>query len=120
MMDTALRSHEFFSSDGPIAPEAVIPEQFYDLRRARTGEQRLMAAVLDDAVRVYRRFDGRRLTRRQQTQLREVRRWMESNDRAWLFSFLNVCAVLSIDAQAVRTVLRSGSHRPARELKVAV
>ncbi len=61
--------------------------------------RRLMVAILDDALVVLRRRD--RSTRRRV--LRETIEWFEIDDRAWVFSFLNVCDAIDLDATAVRT-----------------
>ncbi|HEY1269768.1 MAG TPA: hypothetical protein VGH16_21090 [Candidatus Binatia bacterium] len=70
-------------------------------------EKRLFAAVLDDAVKNYRKLvitRGRRFV--------EEETWLLSNDKIATFSFCNVCEVLGLDPDRVRRSLR----RPAPDL----
>ena len=84
-----------------IEPWVLLPSQAVDGTRAASasGERRLMAAVLTDAIQVY--LKGRR----QSLLFREAERWIESSDRGWLLSFENVCDVLQIDAGLLRRAL---------------
>jgi hypothetical protein len=88
-------------------PHAIMPIQFFALReRSRwSGEQRLMAAVLEDAITVYSRPDVPKASKARQL-LRETERWLRSNDRTWTFSFLRVCEVLGLEPSAIRRRLR--------------
>ena len=101
-------------------PDTLLPSQFFDRVRRRTehdGERRLMIAVLEDAVDVYRKQAGARDPRGEQL-FQEAEAWIDDPDRAWLFSFQNICDVLDIDADYLRRGLRawkqrvrSGGHR---------
>lgn len=68
-----------------------------------------MVAVLEDALRELVRpgdaWYGARARRRA-----EVEFWLESNDVAWPFSFVNVCEALDLDPADVR----SHHGRPVR------
>jgi hypothetical protein len=66
-------------------------------------EQRLMAAVLMQAV------DDLRLVRghRGRSHLSEVERWFQDHDLRWLFSFESVCVALAVDADSIRAALGS-------------
>jgi hypothetical protein len=63
-------------------------------------EQRLMAAVLDDAIDVYRHPARHRRRAR-----REAETWLRSDDQSWLFSFARICETLGLDPHAVRASL---------------
>ncbi len=82
-------------------PATLVPEQLLGTPR-RTPEQRLMAAVLEDALRELDRpggsWYGARARRRAEVQV-----WLESNDVAWPFSFVNVCEALDLDPGHVRS-----------------
>lgn len=80
-----------------------------DTARDLEGVKRLLAAVLDDAIAVVKRDGGRR-DRRQL--VRETREWFASDDTGSPFDFLNVCAVLGIDALAMREAIRHYDHAP--------
>ncbi len=78
-------------------------------------EKRLFAAVLDDAVKSYRKLlvvRGRRFV--------EEETWLFSNDKNATFSFCNVCEVLGLDPDRVRKSLRKPAPNlpalPAAEL----
>ena len=87
-----------------LPPAAVLPEQFYNLPdntdKVRS-EVALMYAVLDDAVRCFQRqavTDGRRAQRL----AREAEEWFFTDNYHWPFSFVNICAVLGLDAEYLR------------------
>lgn len=70
---------------------------------ARTGlaEQRLMAAVLNDAVRCWRRSSS--LRGRRAARLRgDLHDWFASEATDWPFSFVNACDHLGLDPETVR------------------
>jgi hypothetical protein len=93
---------------GLFVPDTMLPSQYFDRVARRTeydGERRLMIAVLEDAVDVYRKLAGARDARRQQL-FRDAEEWIESDDRTWIFSFQNICDVLGIESQ----YLRRGLH----------
>ncbi|HLK11160.1 MAG TPA: hypothetical protein VKW76_07260 [Candidatus Binatia bacterium] len=93
-------------------PDIMMPAQFYGrvVHRAReTGERRLMAAILEDAVHTLCDRGHRRAPR----ELRAARRWIESHDRQWVFSFERICEALDVDPEHVREQLRSRSGRIA-------
>src|SRR5262245_58120519 len=100
---------------GLFVPDTMLPSQYFDRMARRTeyeGERRLMIAVLEDAVDVYRKLAGARDARRQQL-FRDAEEWIESNDRSWVFSFENICDVLSIESE----YLRRGLHAIKKQAK---
>jgi hypothetical protein len=67
-------------------------------------ENLLVAAVLEDAVRSWRRCRG--LQGRRAARLRdELREWFLSDAVDWPFSFVNVCEHLDRDPVAVRALV---------------
>jgi hypothetical protein len=68
---------------------------------ASSGEKRLMAAVLADAIQLYLKHRHHR----NGVLFREAERWIESRDCRWLLSYENVCDVLQIDAERLRKAL---------------
>jgi hypothetical protein len=94
-------------------PDTLLPSQFFDRVRRRTehhGERRLMIAVLEDAVDVYRKQAGARDPRGEQL-FREAEEWIEDQDQSWLYSFRNICDVLDIDADYLRRGLHGWKER---------
>ena len=101
---------------GLIAPEVMLPSQFRAGRSRDThctGERRLMAAVLEEAIRVYQQEAGSR-NRRRQRLFRETEQWIESSDKSWPFSFERVCEVLRLDPDYLRRGLRAWKTRAVR------
>src|ERR1700756_3268626 len=98
---------------GLFQPDTLLPSQFFDRVRRRTehdGERRLMIAVLEDAVDVYRKQAGARDPRGEQL-FQEAEAWIDDPDRTWLFSFQNICDVLDIDADYLRGGLHAWKER---------
>src|SRR2546430_15861612 len=102
---------------GPLfTPDTLLPSQFFDRVRRRVehdGERRLMIAVLEDAVDVYRKQAAAQEARGQQL-FREAEEWIEDLGRTWLFSFENICDVLDIDSEYVRPGLHAWKERARR------
>lgn len=94
-------------------PDTLLPSQFFDRIRRRAwfdGERRLMVAILEDAVEVYRKQAGARDRKRRQLFV-DAEAWIESDDRGWIFSFENICDVLGVDAGYLRKGLRTWKER---------
>ena len=88
----------------------VLPTQYLGATGARCDDpyKRLMAAVLQRAVDDCRGSRYRRATGCQPTSggSRQALAYMASTDRAWPFSFENLCAALDLDASHLRRELR--------------
>jgi hypothetical protein len=95
-----------------LEPNTILPIQFFSQRGTSrwTGEQRLMAAILEDAIAVYSKSSAPKGSKARQI-LRETERWLRSKDRTWTFSFLRVCEMLSLDPVAIRRALRERRDR---------
>lgn len=77
---------------------------FVPFSRAWTPEQCLMGAVVDDAIRAWRRLG--RLPGRRAARLRnELRDWFASDTTDWPFAFANACAHLGLDPGLIRARL---------------
>jgi len=97
---------EHLATVGLLEPWALLPSQMGGgSTTALSGEKRLMAAVLADAIHLYL---GRARWRngRNQLDFRDAVSWIESTDRTSLLAFENVCDVLQLDAGRVRSALR--------------
>jgi len=69
-----------------------------------TGKRQLLEALLLDAIRTFHLLaHARKPGERQRFQ--EVEEWITSIDTDYVFSFVNVCTFLGIDANAVRARL---------------
>jgi hypothetical protein len=90
-------------------PDTLLPVQYFDRLRRRTeynGERRLLIAVLEDAVDVYRKQVGAH-DPRSKALFHDAEAWIEDLDCTWLFSFQNICDVLDLDAEYIRRGLRA-------------
>lgn len=79
----------------------VLPTQFHARDQKWSPQQRLLAAVLSQAIdtaRLYRWQHGRHARRVQE----ELAAWFASNDTSYLFSFTNCCSYLGFDPDYIR------------------
>lgn len=92
---------------------AVLPEQGSASPRSayeKSGSVALMRAVLDDAIACYKK-PATVTTREAQRLGKEAEAWLFSDDESWPFSFINVCAALDIEPEALRQHLRQWNRR---------
>ncbi len=64
-------------------------------------EKALLAALLQDGIDCFQRY-GTAQDREGRQLLREAEHWIMADESEWVFSFLNVCSVLGIDAEYIR------------------
>ena len=81
------------------AESLTLPLRAIGCRHAPTGEQRLMLAVLGDAMHAYA---VERASRKRPLRVAELREWFESPDRSYVFAFESVCDALGLDPAYVR------------------
>ena len=84
--------------------QTVLPVQFH-AAPAAGPETRLMFAVLEDAVGIFRKY-ARASGRKRRRLVVETEEWLFSDDISWPFSFVNVCHTLDIDVAWLRRRLR--------------
>jgi hypothetical protein len=83
----------------------LLPSQHLGSRRKQIPEQRLMIAVLHDAIECLEKYrfaataEGRQL-------FREAQRWFLADEADWPYSFEGICGVLDLDSNTVRQRLR--------------
>lgn len=97
-----------------ISPSVIRPVQFQDMwsrSLARTCEQRLALAVLQQAVTDLLRFRQARRPRFQRLYL-EAYQWVAQDDEIWPFSFVNICQTLDLCAFALRAELLTVGASP--------
>ena len=98
-----------------VAPDGALlsflfvqPEQFFADRKSalqRTGEYRLLVAVLQDALEGWFRYRHACRTRERRL-FRELSAWFSASNRDWLFTFECICDHLGIDPDYIRRGLR--------------
>jgi hypothetical protein len=81
-------------------------------------EERLMFAVLTDAVECFQKHLGAQ-NRRSRVLFTEAAEWIESRDASWPFSFEQICQTLNLNPSYLRTGLTRWrslyeKNRPAR------
>ena len=83
-------------------PDAILPSQFFESVGAQTFscEQRLMLAVLADAINVLGSADSSNLRKRDS--FNEASSWVFSNGITSPLSFDHVCNALGMDVQSLR------------------
>jgi hypothetical protein len=94
-------------------PDTLLPSQHADRtgrRRHIHGEHRLMVAILEDAIDVYRKQAAARDTRKRHM-FEDAEAWIEDRDTVWIFSFENICAVLDLDPSYIRKGLHEWKRR---------
>jgi hypothetical protein len=100
---------------GPAAfrldPQAVMPVQFH-AQPATRPENRLMLAVLEDALDIHRKY-AHAPGRGRRRLVAETEAWLFSDDTGWPLSFVNVCNALGIDVDWLRGRVRRAAPPPA-------
>lgn len=87
--------------DSIMQLDTLLPSQYFPPRRKQSPEHRLMIAVLYEALhclethRFAINLEGRRL-------FRDAQDWFLADEKNWPYSFECICAVLDLEADAVR------------------
>ena len=98
-----------------LQPDLILPVQYFHPPKKLSPEHRLMMAIVDDAFRCVEKnrhpknAQGRRA-------FREAKLWLLAEEPHWPFSFEQICAVLDLDADAVRQRLQLAPEEPTRLL----
>lgn len=84
-------------------PDVILRSQFFELvgTRALSSEQRLMLAVLADAINVVQEYSGSASLRKRNS-FNEAWNWFFTKGVTCPLSFDNVCDALAMDAQGLR------------------
>lgn len=102
-------------------PEVVLPDQMFPgskLPAFVQSEGRLMLAILQDAVDCYQRHALAR-NPKHRAEFEEAKQWIASSDSDWVFSFENICNVLGIDPDYVRSGLASQAPQNRQRRRAA-
>jgi hypothetical protein len=97
--------------------DIILPSQYFGTVGSvgLTGEQRLMLAVLVDAINVVQSWKGSGSARKRRN-FAEAAQWINTVGTTHPFSFDSVCDALSIDSQLLRSRLRILTVRPANSV----
>jgi len=96
-----------------ISAHDILPSQFFQSRTVVQGEQRLMFAVLEDAVQTFKRYVAEPGTRARRL-FTETAAWFADDDRTSPFSFVSICDALGLEPSYLRAGLRHyrRTHEP--------
>jgi len=109
----AVSSEPAIESDGS---DLILPCQYYDISGGHrlTGEQRLMLALLTDAINVYQKGVLSHLTRARRLYV-DAERWiLLEKDNGDSLSFDTVCDALGIESVHLRRRIISWKHEIRR------
>jgi hypothetical protein len=98
MTELARRFRIDGGSFGPADP--VVIEQFFT-NAIRGGEQRLMLAVLQDAVECFQEHALAQYPWEKKL-FQEAEDWILEKNAHWLFSFENICETLQLNSDYIR------------------
>jgi len=79
-------------------------------------EKALLAAILEDAIHEYRKY-RRAQDREGKDRFREAEEWIMNRTNDWIFCFTNVCELLGLDPEYVRSGLRDANNAVKRDEK---
>jgi len=89
-------------------PDTLLPIQYFEAMRRKhllEGEKRLILSVLEDSIECFMKcIDAS--TSKGQRLFRDADEWIAHEDKRWVFSFDNVCDMLDINPEYMRTGLR--------------
>jgi hypothetical protein len=99
-------------ADEVAGADLILPCQYYDLSGGHrlSGEQRLMLALLTDAINVYQKGVLSRVARARRLYV-DAERWiMAERENANCLSFITVCDALGINALLLRRRIIALKH----------
>jgi hypothetical protein len=111
--------HWSSSGDDILSPaDIILPSQYFESIGCvgLSGEQRLMLAVLVDAINVLQSWQGGGSARKRRN-FADAAQWVNIRGTAHPFSFDNVCAALEIDSALLRSRLRILTVRSANSAR---
>src|SRR5260370_29067299 len=98
---------------GLFEPDTLLPIQYFEAMRKKhllEGEKRLILSVLEDAIECFMKcIDSP--TSKGQRLFRDADEWISLEDKHWVFSFDNVCDMLDINPEYMRSGLRRWRER---------
>lgn len=99
---------------GPIEPDTMLSTQYFGRMTSteRSGERRLLIAVLEDGVLTYLKYANAR-DPGARALFDEAAQWIESSERD-LMAFETICHTVGLDPEYIRRGLRMRTRRPAR------
>jgi hypothetical protein len=107
-------------TDDILSPaDIILPSQYFEALGSvggLSGEQRLMLAVLVDAINALQSWHGGG-TARKRRNFAEAAQWVNTRGTSYPFSFNSVCDALEIDSELLRSRLRVLTVRSANQAR---
>jgi hypothetical protein len=84
-------------------PDTLLAAQYCENRRRKAlePEEKLVLAILEDAINCFQENHLARQGRRKRL-FDEVRQWIFGPERDWVFGFENICGVVGFDPEYIR------------------
>jgi len=101
-------------------PDPLIPYDYLKTSRRTVHlepEKHLMHAILEEAIKTFRLHVSTK-SRRERRMFLEAELWIMDRTDDWLFSFENVCDVLGLDPDFVRSGLARWKEQQSRQTVV--
>jgi hypothetical protein len=102
-----------------IGGDASVQQQYLDtVRRSEPlePEKALLVAILEDAIHTYRKYRTAR-QRAGKKRFCEAEEWIMGGGNDWIFSFHNVCELLSLNPDYIRRGVIESVNETAKEEK---
>ncbi|MGH7781785.1 MAG: hypothetical protein ACREQR_18365 [Candidatus Binataceae bacterium] len=101
-------------------PDVILRSQFFELMgtRSLSSEQRLMLAVLADAINIVQDFHYSESARKRGP-FAEAWNWIFAHGTSCPLAFESVCGALGIEAEALRWRLRALVSKTAEGVRIA-
>lgn len=90
-------------SNNTLIPPSIVSTEVTEQIRSQP-ECQLLSAVLEEAIGTYMKYAAA-TSRRGQRLFQEAEQWIFQDEYTWLCSFRNICHVLELDPEYVRTGL---------------
>lgn len=98
---------------GLFEPDTLLPIQYFEAMRRKhllEGEKRLILSVLEDGIECFMKYLNSP-TNKGQKLFRDAEEWINLQDKHWIFSFDNVCDMLDINPDYMRSGLQSWKQK---------
>ena len=92
------------SANSYFEPDILSGHQFFKVFRQKSNaepEERLMLAVLTDAIECFQKYSGA-TNRRGRNLFSNAEAWIASRDCSWPYAFEHICEALDINANYLR------------------
>jgi hypothetical protein len=109
-----MKKEQLMTDDTLSQADIILPSQYFATMGSvgLSGEQRLMLAVLVDAINVLQSWKGSGSARKRRN-FAEAAQWVNSPGASHPFSFDSICDALDINSELLRARLRVLTIRPA-------